>query len=231
MIKYILWDIDNTLLNFDHADRYALRSCFEKYALGSLTEELSVQYKKINSWYWDQLAANKLTKIEVLEGRFKEFFSKNGFPLDIVKDFNLDYQKFLGEVVEFTDQAKETVLSLKGKYIQCAATNGTLIAQRGKLKNSGLSEILDKFFISDLIGYEKPDKRFYEAVFEEIGDPDKDAYLMVGDSLVSDMTGGINAGIKTVWYNPKSLVNDKNLNIDYEIKRIDEIFKILEGIK
>ena len=231
MIKYILWDIDNTLLNFDHADSYAFEACFEKYGLGPVTPELSNQYKEINKWYWDQLAANKLSKIEVLEGRFKEFFSKNDFPLDIVPEFNIDYQKFLGHVAQFTDMAKGTVLSLKGKYIQCAATNGTLIAQKGKLKTSGLDNILDKFYISDLIGYEKPDKRFYDAIFEDLGDDDKNAYIMVGDSLISDMAGGINAGIKTVWYNPKKITNDKGLEIDYEIENIGQIHQILEENK
>lgn len=233
--KVILWDIDGTLLDFIAAEKVALRACFEKFDLGQCTDEMIARYSVINKRHWEALERGEITKPEVLNGRFREFFGKEGLDESKAEAFNEEYQIRLGDTCVFRDDGYELVKELKGKYIQYAVTNGTARAQERKLKNSGLGELFDGVFISDKIGFEKPTKEFFEPVFAAVlkeGDKlgyeiKKDEILIVGDSLTSDMRGGNNAGIKTCWYNPASTDNNQGVKIDYEIKNLQKIKEIL----
>ena len=228
MIKVILWDIDGTLLSFKLAEKAAIRACFAKFGLGELTDEMLAEYSAINAKYWKRLELGELTKGQVLRGRFEEFFSTYGLDASCVDDFNAEYQVRLGETVVFNDNGKELVERLRGKVKQVAVTNGTLVAQRGKLKNSGLDQLLDDVFISDVVGVEKPGKGFFDAVFAAIGEYGKDEVLIVGDSLTSDMQGGNNAGILCGWYNPKGEPVPDHLRVDYDIRDLNAVELILD---
>ena len=144
MYKYLLWDIDGTILDFFASEAYAIRTLFEKYGLGECSDDLIKRYSEINIKYWQMLEKGKLTKQEVLVGRFKEFFSEIGADITIAESFNRDYQVTLGDHIEFVEDAKEILLSQKGKYVIAAVTNGTKIAQEKKLKLSGLNNIFDE---------------------------------------------------------------------------------------
>lgn len=185
------------------------------------------QYSGINHKYWQKLERGELTKPEVLVGRFVEFFEKQGLDVSAAPAFNEDYQVRLGDTVCFEDNALEVILALMPKVKQYAVTNGTKVAQKRKLANSGLDKLLLKAFISDEIGIEKPMIGFFDAVWAEIGTYAKDEVMIIGDSLTSDMRGGINAGIITCWYNPKGAANDSGLKPDYEIKNLKEVLEIV----
>ncbi len=228
MIKVILWDIDGTLLNFEKAEKYAIRKCFEIFGIGECTDEMILKYSKINKSFWERLERGEITKPQVLRGRFEEFFKSENIPFDRIDDFNGEYQVRLSDKIFFCDNAYELVKELKGKVRQYAVTNGTLLAQSRKLKQSGLGEIFDGVFISDEVGYEKPSVEFFDAVWEKIGNYGKNEVIIVGDSLSSDMKGGNNAGILCCRYNPDGAENNTGVHIDYEIKNLNEILKILE---
>jgi len=228
VIKVVLWDIDGTLLSFKMAERAAIRACFEKFGLGELTDEMLAEYSAINASYWKRLELGELTKQQVLRGRFEEFFAARELDAGCVDAFNAEYQVRLGETVVFNDNGKELVERLRGKVKQYAVTNGTLVAQRGKLKNSGLDLLLDGVFISDVVGVEKPGKGFFDAVFAAIGDYEKDEVLIVGDSLTSDIQGGNNAGILCGWYNPGGQPVPDGLRVDYDIRDLNAVEIILE---
>jgi len=228
MIKVILWDIDGTLLNFKIAEKCAIQSCFDMFGLGVCTEEMLSRYSRINAGYWKRLEAGEITKEQVLVGRFEEFFQKEGFSFSKVREFNDEYQIRLGDTVCFHDNGYELVKQLKGRVKQYIVTNGTQTAQERKLKKSGLDQLVDGVFISDVIGIEKPGIGFFDAVWREIGHYEKDEVMIVGDSLTSDIQGGNNAGILCCWYNPEKLKNTLGLRIDYEIQDLQTILEILE---
>lgn len=228
MIKVILWDIDGTLLSFKLAERAAIRACFERFGLGEITDGMLAEYSAINARYWKRLELGELTKPQVLRGRFEEFFRAYGLDTGCVDDFNAEYQVRLGETVVFNDNAKELVERLRGRVRQYAVTNGTLVAQRGKLKNSGLDRLLDDVFISDVVGVEKPGKAFFDAVFAAIGTYEPDEVLIVGDSLTSDIKGGNNAGILCGWYNPDGAPVPEDLRVDYDIRDLNAVELILD---
>ncbi len=227
MIITILWDIDGTLLDFSKAEAYGIRKCFEIFGLGECTDEMLSHYSLINKKYWEMLERGEITKPQVLRGRFEEFFKSEEIEFDKIDDFNLEYQYRLGDKVFFCDNGLETVQKLKGKVKQYAVTNGTYVAQSRKLSQSGLDKIFDDVFISDKIGFEKPSIEFFDFVQSKIGKFSHDEVMIIGDSLTSDMRGGNNANILCCWYNPNNFPNKNDLKIDYEIKDISEVLKIL----
>lgn len=231
MIKVILWDIDGTLLNFERAENYAVKKCFEIFEMGVCTDEMVKRYSVINTKYWERLERNEITKQEVLVGRFREFFETERLPIEKAIPFNDEYQVRLGDKVFFNENAIAIVKAFRERgIVQYAVTNGTLTAQKRKLAASGLDTLLDKAFISDEIGVEKPNTAFFDKVFAEIakvGNFKKEEILIVGDSLTSDIQGGNNADIPCCWYNPKGNQNTKGLRIDYEIQTLDELKKMI----
>lgn len=228
MIKVILWDIDATLLDFEAAEKAAIRYCFKKHGIGECSDEMLARYIVINRRYWEMLERGEMPKEEILVNRFKEFFESEGIETDCAESFNACYQVALGDTICFRDNGYELVKKLKDSYRQFAVTNGTYVAQERKLRKSGIGELVEEAFISDLIGYEKPAMEFFNHVFEKIGHYEKNEVLIIGDSLTSDMQGGNHAGILCCWYNPNHLENTKNVRIDYEI---DDLWQLEEILK
>ena len=228
MIKVILWDVDGTLLDFGAAEKVAIRQCFASHDMGECTDEMLGRYIVINRKYWEALERGELTKPEVLVGRFREFFETEGLPVEKAESFNEEYQVRLGDTVVFCDNALELIQKYKGQIKQYAVTNGTKVAQDRKLKNSKLDTLFDGIFISDVLGVEKPNKEFFDKVFEVIGTYEPGEVIIVGDSLTSDIKGGNNAGILTCWYNPKKMEHTKDVNVDFDITNLWEIEQILQ---
>ena len=224
-IQAILWDIDGTLLNFPAAQRAAIFRCFAEFHLGTCNEQMLAEYSEINHRYWGQLERGEITKQEVLEGRFREFFARYDLPQEIVPDFNARYQIYLGDTVCFEPYALEVVSALAGHVRQYAATNGTKVAQTRKLASSGLGNLLDGIFISEDVGAEKPSAAFYDTVLQQIGLRGRQV-LMVGDSLSSDMQGGRNAGLRCCWYNPSGKPQPDQPVIDDTISDLRQVLQI-----
>ena len=225
--KYLLWDIDGTILNFEKAEKRAIRTLFEKFNLGECTDEMLSHYIEINKKYWKLLECGKMEKERILVERFEEFFLKEGIRTDAASEFNKAYQLALGDTIVFNDDALEIIKAQKKNYQIIIVTNGTAIAQKKKLERSGLDKIADNIFISEEVGYEKPSIHFFERVIAKAGIDDVSQAVIIGDSLTSDIQGGVNAGIDTCWYNPKEDVNDTNLKPTYIIKNLHELCEIV----
>ena len=164
MIKVVLWDLDNTLLDFPAAERVALRQTFSDFSLGFCTEEQIARFSVLNLSWWKRLERGEITKAQLLPGRFQEFFQAEGVPCTAYEDFNAAYQDHLGDTVVFLDDSDRLVRDLKGRVKQYAVTNGTRRAQERKLAKSGLGELLDGVFISEDVGAEKPSLDFFRPV-------------------------------------------------------------------
>ena len=232
MIKYILWDIDNTLLDFDMAEKASMISGLKRLGIDKISEDSLEDYKKINDKYWKKLEKGEIKRKEVLLGRFEEFFDKKDIVYDqsTVEIFNDNFQKDLGINVAFHKNAKNILEKLKKNYKQYAITNGTKIAQEAKIENSGLDNILDGVFISEDLGVDKPNKEFFDIVLDQVGSKDPREYIVIGDSLTSDIKGANNAGIKCIWFNPKHKTNEKDVSIDYSIHDLAKAIDILDDL-
>lgn len=223
----VLWDIDGTLLDFIASEKAALFRCFDLFGFGPCTDELHRQYSAINIRHWEMLERGEVTKAQILPGRFRCFFREVGLPEEKAEAFNAEYENRLSDTVRFCDQAQETLNALHGKVIQCAITNGTRHVQEKKLSRSGLDQILDHVFISDMIGVQKPDPAFFDAVLQALPSVPKERMLIVGDSLTGDILGGIRSAIPTCHYNPSLAPGRPGIRPDYEIHHLSEVIPLV----
>ncbi len=228
MIKTILWDVDGTLLNFSAAERTAIRTLFNEFGLGECTDEMLTRYAAINTRFWERLERNEITKPQVLIGRFEQFFGEFGIDKSIAAPFNERYQSCLGDTIVYRDDSIRLIEYLRGRVRQYVVSNGTIVAQTKKLERSGLGERMDGVFLSERLGAEKPNPAFFEKIFESIRPDDLSQVMIVGDSLTSDIRGGMNAGIVTCWYNPEGKPVPEGYRVDFMISHLFDLLPLLE---
>ncbi len=226
-IRAILWDVDGTLLDFLAAEKAAVQRLFGEFGLGTCTDGMVARYSAINDAYWKRLERGEIPKQEVLLGRFRDFFSELGIDPGLSEPFNARYQLALGDTVVYRDDSLNLVKSLHGRVRQYVVSNGTVVAQTKKLSRSGLGAWMEGVFLSEELGAEKPSPAFFRQVFAALPDIDKADMLIVGDSLTSDMQGGIAAGIPTCWYNPGRLPRPAAMAITYEIQDLNQVLDLL----
>lgn len=223
--EILLMDADGTLLDFDRAEREAFLQLLVRYGLPP-EEALVEEYHQINKECWEALENGEISREEVLTGRFKRFFSLHDCPVD-VREAEEFYRVRLGQGFFLLDGAIEILTYLKERYELYIVTNGVAQTQHLRLRESGLEPFFRDIFISEEVGSQKPQKEFFDACFQKIphGDPEK--MLIIGDSLTSDIRGGINAGIDTCWYNPRREVNSKGIRPLYEIEDLAQLRTLL----
>ena len=222
-----LWDVDGTLLDFLYSQRYALTKCFATIGR-EINEEILNRYTQINDFFWKQLELGVITKEELLVGRFIQLFQEYEIYGVDVDEFRREYQEGLGSVYSYIDDSLNICKSLQGKVKQYVITNGVTSTQLNKLNLSGFADIMEELFISEQIGAPKPQKAYFDYCLSHIEEKDKSKILIVGDSLSSDIKGGIGAGIPTCWYRSDDAENPTDLSPDYEISDLHELLDILE---
>ncbi len=227
MVKAILWDVDGTLLDFLAAEKAAVQRLFREFGLGECTDEMVARYSAINDSYWKRLERGEITKQQVLICRYQEFFAEVGVDPSLAEPFNARYQHALGDTVVYRDDSLAIVKALHSKVKQYVVSNGTIVAQTKKLQRSHLGEWMDGVFLSEELGAEKPSPAFFDQVFAALPDLQKEDMLLVGDSLTSDMKGGLLAGIPTCWYNPNRLPRPADMAIDFVIEDLHEIYELI----
>ena len=223
MITTLLWDVDGTLLDFNAAERASMKTLFSEFGLGECTDAMLACYHEINASFWKRLEKNELSRAEVLTGRFEEFFGRFGIDPQIAPKYNERYQLTLGDTIVYRDDSLNLVKGLKGKVKQYVVSNGTVAAQTKKLERSKFGELMDGVFLSEKLGVEKPNIGFFEKVFAVIRPDDLSKVMIVGDSLTSDILGGMNAGIRTCWYNPEKIPLPGHYRVDYIISDLREL--------
>lgn len=229
-MKYniLLWDVDDTLLDFGYSERYAIKHCFQLIGK-DIPEEWISRYAQINLGYWKRLEKGEVTKAEVLKCRFADLFQEMKISIteEELAKFQTEYQKALGKVYRYRDDSFWLCQKLKSCCRQYLVTNGVESTQRNKLRLSGLDALMEDIFISENIGFVKPQKEFFDACFAEIPDFSKERVLLIGDSLSSDMQGARNAGIACCWYNPEGK-EAAGITPDYTIRNLWEAEKIIQ---
>lgn len=228
MIRNVLFDLDDTLFDFHKAEKIALTKTLVHFGIDP-TEETLALYSTINAAHWKRLELGEISREEVKVGRYRELFKTIGVECDPVKA-TAYYESMLAIGHYFMPGAPELLEELYGKYRLYIVSNGTAKVQEGRIGSSGIAKYMDGIFISQLLGANKPDKQFFDICFAEIPDFSLSETVIIGDSLSSDIKGGINAGITTVWFNPKGIENDNDIKPDYIIKELSEVPGLLSQI-
>lgn len=228
MIKYelLLFDLDDTLMDFSKDEKVAFRYAFENIGK-QYTDDVLEEYKKINDIVWRELEIGELKTVKDLyEKRCKMFFE-----IYNIKATTDSFNKLLDEGFQKSgtlfSNVEHVLKKLKQRYKLGIITNGPKSQQYIRLKNTGIYEYFSYIFISEEVGYNKPDIKFFEYVLRKIEEKDKSKILIVGDSLTSDIQGGNNCDLKTCWYNRKLENNKLSIKPDYEIKNLEELLDIL----
>lgn len=228
MIKFLLLDLDDTILDFHKAERIAISKTIGDFGVEP-TEEVLHRYHIINKWHWEQLELGKMVREEVLVGRFATLFEELGVVVDPVTVART-YEKNLSIGHYFLPGAEEAVDALHKKYRLFLVSNGTASVQKGRMTSANLYRFFEKVFVSQEIGHNKPAKAYFDACFAQIPGFDPAKALIVGDSLSSDIQGGINAGIKTCWVNPAHAPAKNGITPDYEIEALSQLEALLENV-
>ena len=224
-IEFLFLDLDDTILDFKKAEYIAIGKTIGEFGLEP-TDEVRQNYHVINKWHWEQLELGKLTRAEVLENRFAVLFEKYGMNVDATACARA-YEKNLSIGHYFLPGAEEAVDRLSKKYRLFLASNGTASVQKGRMTSANLYRFFETVFVSQEIGHNKPSKAYFDACFAQIPGFDPARAMIVGDSLSSDIKGGINAGIKTVWVNPgHNACGD--IKPDHEIEALSQLEALLE---
>ena len=228
MIEFLLLDLDDTILDFHKAERIALSKTFRDFGLEPAEDVLDL-YHNINKWHWEQLELGTMTRDQVLVNRFGALFEKVGMTVDPAACAK-SYESNLGIGHYFLPGAEEeAVKRLSERCRLFLVSNGTATVQHSRLTSAGLYPYFEQVFISQEIGYNKPDKAYFDRCFERIPGFAPEKALMVGDSLTSDIKGGINAGLKTVWVNPAHKPCG-DIRPDYEIEGLCQLESLLEAL-
>ena len=228
MVEFLFLDLDDTILDFHKAERIALSKTIRQFGVEP-TEEVLGRYHVINKWHWEQLELGKMTRAEVLVKRFAALFEEMGVSVDAAACAKA-YEKNLSIGHYFLPGAEEAVDSLHKKYRLYLASNGTASVQKGRMTSANLYRFFEKVFVSQEIGHNKPSKAYFDACIAQIPDFDPAKAMIVGDSLSSDILGGINAGIKTCWVNPSHAAAKNGIVPDYEIEALHQLPALLERI-
>ena len=228
MVEFVFLDLDDTILDFHKAERIALSKTIRQFGLEP-TEEVLNRYHVINKRHWELLELGKLTRDEVLQNRFDQLFTEMNIPIDKAACAKA-YEKNLSIGHWFLPGAEEAVDRLHKKYRLFLASNGTAVVQKGRMTSANLYRFFREVFVSQEIGHNKPSLAYFDGCFARIPGFDPAKAIMVGDSLTSDIRGGINAGIRTVWVNPSHAPNPTDIRPDYEIQSITQLESLLETL-
>ena len=225
MIRNVLMDLDDTILDFQKAERIALSRTLRSLGIDPAEAVLS-RYHEINRGKWEQLERGELTVEQVKVQRFGRLFSEigAGAPAEVAAE---RYEDLLAIGHYFIDGAEEVLQTLSKTYRLYLASNGTTKVQQSRIASAGIAKYFSGMFLSQQIGEAKPSKAFFDVCFSKIDGFQKDETVMVGDSLTSDIQGGKNAGITTIWFHPTARQEQSAVQPDYEIRTLRELPPLL----
>ena len=227
--KFLLFDLDHTLLDFDAAEDVALTQLLKEEGVADI-QAYKDYYVPMNKSLWKDLELKKITKKELVNTRFSKLFSHFGIEKDGIY-LAEHYQFYLAQQGQVFSGAMELLDSLIDRgYELYAATNGITTIQTGRLEQSGIAPYFKEIFISEQLHTQKPDAAFYEKIGARIPNFDKNNALMIGDSLSADIQGGNNVGIDTIWYNPHHLENKTLAKPTYEVDSYQALLELLDKL-
>ena len=228
MVEFLFLDLDDTILDFQKAEHIAISKTLAEFGLPGDAEVLR-RYSVINKAHWEALERKEMTRDEVVVGRFRVLFREYGIDVDARRVADR-YEENLSVGHWFLPGAPEALESLSRRYKLYLASNGTARVQAGRLKSANISHYFQQIFVSQEIGANKPDILYFQRCFDRIPGFDPARAMMVGDSLTSDILGGIRAGIATCWVNPHHK-DSGSVTPDYQIESLSQLEALLDTLQ
>lgn len=230
MYKYLLFDIDRTLVDFDNDMVIAFTNMLKKTGLDrhlTVDSDLIAKYNACNEGWWRRFERDECTKPELYRNRFIDFCREVGiteFDPDLMHE---EYSKSLGETGSLLPGAAELLKKLSECFPIYLVTNGNAYVQERRIARSGLNNYAEAYYVSESVGTAKPDKRYFDYVLSHIPGAEPNNCIVIGDSLSSDILGAYNSSIDSIWYNPKHAENPKSIPFTYEVDNYEDLLSIL----
>lgn len=221
---YLLFDADNTLFDFDAAEKNAHRQVCGKHRL-AFTEEGYALYRRCNAQLWQDFDRGLCSKEFLLTERFRRYLSLSGETGD-PEAMNRDHLRALGESAVLLPGAEALCRRLAAGHELYLVTNAVESVQRARFERSAIRPYFRDVFISEAIGCGKPSPAYFAYVLRAVPGLTAENGLVIGDSLTSDIQGANNAGLACCWFNPRGLPRPEGLRIDYEVRTLEEILPI-----
>lgn len=228
---YILFDADETLLDFSKAEAFALSEALKHEGV-TCTDEVAQAYKTINKQLWTAYEQGKISQDKLRTERFERLFRELGLTVGSgVGPFSSLYTQFLGKASFLVEGAAQVCRDLIDSGLRLAIiTNGIKEVQMSRIQGSELAGCFEAIIVSEETGYHKPQRGIFDYAFNKLRLTDKNRVLLVGDSLSSDIRGGADYGIDTCWFNPQQLPNASGVRPTYEIHRLEQIRELVAGV-
>ncbi len=227
MIKHVFLDLDDTILDFHKAEAVALEKTLRFFSI-AVTEENTATYSRINKACWESLERGEITREALRLLRFERFFAAIGAAAQDAARAPAVYENFLSQGHYFLPGAEALLEALHPKYNLYLATNGIAAVQAGRVASAGIGKYFKARFVSEEVGYNKPSLAYFDACFAKIPNFKHEEAVIIGDSLTSDIKGGLDAGIKTVWFNPKGLPEREGYIPNATVSELSQIIDVLE---
>lgn len=226
-MKYntLLFDLDDTILNFTKGEQIALNLLLKEMNVENAQDVIN-EYVTLNKSLWKEIEKGNLSRDFVLNNRFSMLFEKYSKQVDGEK-VEKRYRHYLDLQHELIDGAEEILKDLCKNCKIYIITNGVSNTQLKRIRDSKLEKVFTDIFVSEDIGYQKPAKEYFDTVIKKIPDFNLRNTLIIGDSLTADILGGIQNNIDTCWFNLYKTENLTNIKPTYEIFKLRELYEIL----
>lgn len=224
--EFILLDLDDTILDFGAAEAAAYTRALVRHGI-PYSDALLERYRRVNVLWWEKLERGETEREEMLVARHRQFFAEEGIPADPVS-FEADYRRFLGVGHWFVEGAEEILTWLHERgYRLFLASNGVCDTQYSRIASAGIGKYFERIFISEEMGFHKPERGYFDCCFSRIPGFDPEKALLIGDSLTSDVLGARNAGIDACWFNRSGKTAPPDLRPEYEITALRQLQELL----
>lgn len=225
MLKYVIFDLDDTLLDFDAAEQASLTAILTKYHVPDLALAKRT-YLAHNRRVWEKIEQGA-ERTNLLNQRFALVLGQLGITVD-GPTVQKEYDQLLGRGFQILPGAKHLLEQLRASgLVLLIGTNGVHDTQLSRIQGAGIAPYFDRVFISETVGYSKPDRRFFDAILAAYPNMHRNNVVMVGDSVRSDITGAANTGIASIWFNPRHVKNTTTVRPTRTVTTFDELFKVL----
>lgn len=224
----LLIDADDTVLDFKNSERDAIILLCEQFSIDG-GEDVAYKFQQINRRMWDMFELGLITREEIFYSRFEELFAFYGIEGKDITAVGDAYRENMAHSRRIIKGARAFLRRISQNHDLYCVTNGITRTQKMRMKASGLGKYFKKMYISQEMDLAKPSKEFFHYALEDIGVVDLQDVYIIGDSLTSDIQGGINSGIKTILFNRENK-QIKDIRPDYAVKNYHQLERLIEEL-
>jgi putative hydrolase of the HAD superfamily len=227
LYRCVFFDLDHTLWDYDRNSRETLEELYVHHAIHQISdfEPFHSAFQKINLQLWDQYDRGLIDRHVIRNDRFKLVLAElQKTDHELSHHLSEHYLELSPTKKNLIPNAIEILDHLFSRYPLYLVTNGFERMQTTKVESGGIRKYFKNVITSEKAGHKKPAREIFDYALKEGGHHNQEA-IMIGDNLLTDIAGALNAGIDSVFFNPKG--DRYSAEVTYEIADLTELKNIL----